>query len=608
MCRNLQEASVQFGRAAALGCVLLTSLLIPAQFPRAATLVIYLPADFPAVCAQDLSNGRSMCPSGVTATADDFCSAGLTRLPIQAGWFGANGCGVASSSGMPEEAELVLLIDDRNLKESLRSTIESVVESSGGHSVVTATHGVYRNRSGSVVRDTIIIGEASTSISAMASGGQSGSTSSDSRDGAAGSPAKPPDAAGNQEYSYATNYVYEPHSCAIFINEEVICSQLGADEGPIDQHTKYRIEDLNCPYVEGLTICLSRGILDFSVTGGENITDLECRIDWRKRVSCINPGAGSGHRDFDTDPPDSSSPQVSDESPRPQTRQRNSHQAGGSGSASRSNPAADQRSLRVVGRDRGWFVLNRDAFFAEVANLVWGDAFAPTHNQLYSRRDDLRTADGHVLENNDTHWAIARLFESYNDAPGARNIRPEFSRALQSATELTGPEEIMADARPRWIPRDVWEAAVSRWLAGDDGVRVHAGKSPARTAIVMIVRNGAISAYANQIDDAARLRTLTNIVPANRLQEITGESSAQASIRWLAEANREYNESMLRDFRRGISVQQEHRNYQNEVHRRLVTTIIDAFADHVPLAGSVNKQIETALQAWQFATWVRDHT
>lgn len=142
------------GVAAAVGLLITTNSF-------AAPQVIYVPAGFPSVCALELNSGRDMCPTGVTESAGDFCASGLTRLNHESSRIGVSPCSGGSGEGNATQAELVLLVDDRNLNVGLRGALAPVIVTSGASTSVGAAHRVFRNRAGTVVRDTIIIGEVS---------------------------------------------------------------------------------------------------------------------------------------------------------------------------------------------------------------------------------------------------------------------------------------------------------------------------------------------------------------------------------------------------------------------------------------------------------------
>jgi tetratricopeptide (TPR) repeat protein len=127
----------------------------------AAPTIVYVPAEFPNVCAHDLSSDRPMCPAGVTERPEAFCGAGLSRLAEQARLFGVPLCGGAAASATSNSVELVLLVDDRGLDPALRQTIEPVVSATGR---VNQASGLFRNRTGTVVRNMVIVGEGSSGL------------------------------------------------------------------------------------------------------------------------------------------------------------------------------------------------------------------------------------------------------------------------------------------------------------------------------------------------------------------------------------------------------------------------------------------------------------
>jgi hypothetical protein len=525
----------------------------------AATTVVYIPDEFPGVCAHDLTNDRPMCPVGVTARSVGFCAAGLGRLTEEARRYGAAVCGGTAQTDILADIDLVLLVDDRNLSAALQQTIEPVVSASGGRAVVLPVRGLFRNRTGSVVRNMVIVGEGSLGpvSDQLLTGNQGGRAQSD-----------------------------EIVSCTSFLiaglNELVCREPVSSGGSGISRYTG------NGPCIEapeGMT-CNTNGITDVTIfePAGQFLMmdELECTQSGTT-VTCAPPEAATSTQ-----------------------AARTTRNGGGNQSTRPQQDIESDSALRVVGLDRSWFVLNRDAGFDEVANLVWGDAYQPSRSELYSREGS-RQIDGIELEWVDTHWAVARMYEGFNSQAAARSVRPSFERALENAPELTGPEQTMVEARPAWIPEAVWAAVVNDWQNGTEGMRIFAGRSPARTDIVTVVRNGGIGAYVTQITDERVLYELTNIVPPSRLQEITGESSAQAAIRWLARANEEYNLKMFEEVKAGRTPGQAYQNYRNESQHRLVTAILEAYSDHVPGRAVDNPVLEQILAAWQSGDWIIEH-
>ena len=338
---------------------------------------------------------------------------------------------------------------------------------------------------------------------------------------------------------------------------------------------------------DGIT-CKSPGIRNLSVrepTGQfPTLNELTCEQDGQD-VTCVVLASGQM------------------ESPRRPPRTRGSRSAEQPSESVGSSDSVGSGGLRIIGRDGGYFVLNREALFAEVARFVWGNSFVPTDVHLQSRGGRITRVGGTEIVLSNDHWRVAEGASPVDLGPALRAIRPEVSRQMDAARELSTPAERMGAARPRWIPQSVWDDTIRRWQANEEGMRLYAGGGPANTDIVMVVRNHGFGGYATAITDPQRLYVLRDVVPPGVMEGITGMSNAQLAIEWLARANVEYNQFMIEHIQRGDSVQEAQQNYHNEVQRRLVTNIMSAISDHVPGRGSIDPALEQALKLWSQIDW-----
>jgi hypothetical protein len=114
--------------------------------------VIYVPAGFPSVCAQSLTNGVSYCPDGVSGEAAAFCSESLPNLKLWVSQKGLPFCGAQGSGGTGFDQ--VLLVDDRNLPGSLSRLLEPIARDGR----VFEKSGPFRDED-RVIRSVWIVGE-----------------------------------------------------------------------------------------------------------------------------------------------------------------------------------------------------------------------------------------------------------------------------------------------------------------------------------------------------------------------------------------------------------------------------------------------------------------
>lgn len=153
-------------------------------------------------------------------------------------------------------------------------------------------------------------------------------------------------------------------------------------------------------------------------------------------------------------------------------------------------------ALRIVAQERGFLVLNRDAFRREVVEFLWGGAFSPTNEELHSRSSivDRSTLE---LELPDTHWTLPRTRFATREGV-YRFLTPRARQQLRSAPDQAAQRPPRA---PSWVPWDVWDS----FLARHDGVFRYLGASRFGTTICLIKRNGQRSGYTEAPVDIAWL-------------------------------------------------------------------------------------------------------
>lgn len=220
--------------------------------------------------------------------------------------------------------------------------------------------------------------------------------------------------------------------------------------------------------------------------------------------------------------------------------------------------------LRLVRREGGWVVFNQAAFRAEVVQFFWGrGGLSPTNEELHARSGNRPTGD--QVDALDTHWGLARTaFAARSNL--YTSMLPEARRQLDALAD--SPQQV----RPNWVPSGVW----AEFLAAGDGIHVYNERSPLRTNIWLIKRDGLLwGGYAEAPTDQAVLRSQYHQVEPSLWERMSGQETAmQARIRWLAEVNSGWNRFMKMQIRSGVGPREAQRNYNEAVHRAYVRAFI----------------------------------
>lgn len=253
--------------------------------------------------------------------------------------------------------------------------------------------------------------------------------------------------------------------------------------------------------------------------------------------------------------------------------------ASGAGSAAGSGASggtAAARPLDLVRREGSWLVFNREAFRAEVAQYFWGGALTPSPTELYARSGETRGRGGIELDLGDTHWALAQTAFAARPELMAR-MRPEARRRIDALPSQTPPVP-----RPDWVSADAW----ARFQHAPEGIHRYPRASRMQTDVILIKRDGVLWAgYAEGSTDEAFLRRQMGVIEPGFWRRVTlGDTTENARVRWLANANRGYNDFMWRQVSSGIGPAQALRNYREAVHLAYVAAFIPliggSFAAH----------------------------
>lgn len=253
------------------------------------------------------------------------------------------------------------------------------------------------------------------------------------------------------------------------------------------------------------------------------------------------------------------------------------------------------RQLTLIGRDDVWYVFNQEISRAQAIGYFWGSAFTPNANELRAREGELRTPDGHVFELPSTHWRVVEQ-AGFTRRAAQTQLRPEIRDQIATLPDVTDHERLRENARPRWIPSDVWSDMLEKFDQGSDRVEVYSGRSPVNTDIIIAFRNGAMGGYADQIERQDQLRGLYGVLEPTLIEEITGQTSEQAFIRWLAQANADYNQQMrhyvVND---GMTVRAARERYAYYARTRLAIEILRAYRRG--LGTPVSRELDTAIKS-----------
>jgi len=238
-------------------------------------------------------------------------------------------------------------------------------------------------------------------------------------------------------------------------------------------------------------------------------------------------------------------------------------------------------TLFILGRDGDWVVFSRLVFRPEVINYFWQDRFTPTADELRAREGTLTLEGGMTMEIDDTHWHLDYT-PGFTSGRVYSSMTPELRQRLDNLVDLTDYRALAESVRPPWIPQDVWQDALEKLRTGRSGVHVYDNRSSAQTDIIIVIRDGRMGAYADAIEDEDRLYALYEVIPPSTWEEFTGQSSRQASIRWFATANSDYNSFMRQQVNDGRTVRDARTRYADHARMQLVVTLLRAYRDVTP--------------------------
>jgi len=215
--------------------------------------------------------------------------------------------------------------------------------------------------------------------------------------------------------------------------------------------------------------------------------------------------------------------------------------------------------LQLVRREGSWIVFNQDAFRVEVVQFFWGGQFEPTPEELYARSGS--RPGGNQVDVLDTHWALARTAVA-----ARRNLYT--SMLPEARRQLDALDESRAQSRPHWVPPRIW----AEFERAGEGVHYYSNCSPLRTDICLIKRDGVLwGGYAEAPVDEDVLRRQYNQIEPSIWQRMAGrETSMQARIRWLANANAGWNRFMRMQISHKIGPREAQRNYREAVHQAYI--------------------------------------
>ena len=288
---------------------------------------------------------------------------------------------------------------------------------------------------------------------------------------------------------------------------------------------------------------------------------------------------------------------------------------------------SDDEPLRAIATERGYIVFNRRAFRQEIVDYAWQNNYQPNLDVLHRRHlapdeSSRRYSDLPLSEEgreDDTYWEIPifQVMGVYREA--IDNLRDGIEEEFANLPDLTDDHEVWMDAKPSFVPIDVWETMVNyreaesrTFLNSVSPPHRFEGRSlPAGTDIISVLHKGHIYIYKNAIEDIDTLRQLAGIIQQSNLQHLTGESSPQAAVRWLAISNRELNEWMFNKVvGEGLSPPIALHSFQTLQHWKTAETIVTAFGAVMPgrVPGGMPdppvqelaREIEVVFSAWDY--------
>ena len=218
--------------------------------------------------------------------------------------------------------------------------------------------------------------------------------------------------------------------------------------------------------------------------------------------------------------------------------------------------------LNLVRRESTWLVFNRDAFRPEVVQYFWGSALTPTLTELYPRT----AARPDDLDLGDTHWALAQnAFAARGDL--LTRMRREARRQMDGLPGSTPPIP-----RPDWVSVDAW----NRFQTASEGLHRYARASRLQTDAILIKRDGMLwGAYAEASTDEAFLRRQMGVIEPSFWRRVAlGDTTENSRVRWLATANRGYNDFMRRAVTASVGPGEALRNYNEAVHQAYIRAFL----------------------------------
>ena len=220
--------------------------------------------------------------------------------------------------------------------------------------------------------------------------------------------------------------------------------------------------------------------------------------------------------------------------------------------------AAAEAAPRIVGRTAEWYVFDRPLMRHEVVAFFWGSGFLPTSAELYGEGED-------DLVGYTERWALARTGVA---------ARPECWRLLrpEALAQMDAPMQAQGE-RPAWVPEPVW----ADFLASHERMKRYPDASPTGTAIVMARSPRGIACYTEAIADEAALTRQLYGAPLERRRTILGEETVEESrVRWLAAANKSYNEYVRQAVASGMTPQEARQRHHDAVHQAYLAAFTQA--------------------------------
>jgi hypothetical protein len=217
-------------------------------------------------------------------------------------------------------------------------------------------------------------------------------------------------------------------------------------------------------------------------------------------------------------------------------------------------------------------VFNRVASRAEVVRYVWGDRFTPTMGELSGDDVGQHPEIGELYLGGADRWTLPRTLLAARPETFSL-MRPDIRQRLAAAPSASMPPSL---ARPAWVPADVWQTFMA--THGNEILRF-TDRSPIRTDVVLIRREGRVAAYIEAQEREDVLFRQMSVQPPDRLLEYLGVATIdQHRVHLMALANGRFNAYMWNQVTVGVDPSTARHGYPQTVFDSYLLAFVKAIS------------------------------